>query len=254
MKQIVIPVVLLLSLCSGLPRAGAESSDALYKKGVELEKQFKTSEALAAFLEAEKTDPDNVELLIEIAKQYGDLLGDQKTKVDSKAMGEKALEYAKRSYALAPDQWDTNLTMAVCYGKLTAFMGNKQKVAQSKMIKAFADKAVALNPENDYAHHMLGRWHQELASMGGFTRGIANTFLGGLPDASFEQALAELDKARKLRPDRLIHQVEYGRTLIMMGRKEEGKKELAKGLAMPNTERGDPVTKARGQKTLDDAG
>ena len=32
--------------------------------------------------------------------------------------------------------------------------------------KALLDFFLKLNPKSDYAHHMLGRWHQEIADIG----------------------------------------------------------------------------------------
>jgi hypothetical protein len=44
--------------------------------------------------------------------------------------------------------------------------------------------------------------------------------------------------------------VELGRTYALMGRKEEAKKFIEKGVAMPNRDRDDPETKERGRMTL----
>jgi predicted Zn-dependent protease len=56
--------------------------------------------------------------------------------------------------------------------------------------------------------------------------------------------------AVKLRPDRLIHHIELGRTYAQMGKTEEARKALNKGLAMPNTEKDDPESKRRGREAL----
>jgi hypothetical protein len=99
---------------------------------------------------------------------------------------------------------------------------------------------------------MLGRWHQELAGMGTATRAIAKMIYGGLPAASYAEALNHFDEARKLRKDRLIHQIEFGRTLAMMGRDKEAKTELQLGLAMPNRDKDDEESKQRGRASLND--
>jgi tetratricopeptide (TPR) repeat protein len=131
-------------------------------------------------------------------------------------------------------------------------MGNKEKLEASREMKTEADTALRLDPKSDYAHHLIGRWHQEMAGIGGGTRLLAKIVYGGIPKGSYEEALKSFDAARKLRPKRLIHQVEYGRTLAMMGRKDEAKKEIQKGLNMANTEADDGESKARGRKTLSD--
>lgn len=244
--------ILILALVAVAPLGLlAESAAELIRRGDALDAELKSREALEVYLKAESLKPDDPELLIKIAKQYGDLINDAPNRAQEKASGQKSLEYAQRALALDPNLADANLSMALCYAKLTPYMGNKEKVKSSKLIRDYAQKAVDLNPKSDYAHHMLGRWNQEMAAMGDIQKGLAKLFYGGLPEASFEKALEELDIARQLRPDRLLHQVEYGRTLLLMGRKEEGIRQLKKGLAMPNTEKDDPETKLRGQRTLE---
>ena len=97
---------------------------------------------------------------------------------------------------------------------------------------------------------MLGRWNQELAQIGGVTRAVAMIVYGALPSASYDEAVKCFEKAIALNPNRLLHYVELGRTYALMGRKEDAKKFIEKGLAMPNHDRDDPETKERGRKTL----
>jgi tetratricopeptide (TPR) repeat protein len=242
-----LTIIFLLLAPAALP---AQTAAALIRQGDALEARLQTQEALDAFLQAEQLVSPPPDLLVRISKQYSGLMEDAPNRPAKKALGEKSLAYAQKALALDPNHADANLSLAVCYGKLTPFMGNKEKVAASKLIKQYADRAITLDPKSDYAHHLLGRWNQELASMGGLQKSLAKLIYGGLPDASFDKALKEFDQARKLRPDRLIHQVEYARTLALLGRKEEAKRALEKALALPNKEKDDPEAKARARQTL----
>ena len=58
------------------------------------------------------------------------------------------------------------------------------------------------------------------------------------------------EKSIALNPGRLIHFVELGRTYAQMGKTQEAKQLINKGLAMPSREKDDPETKQRGRKTL----
>ncbi len=152
--------------------------------------------------------------------------------------------------AVNPKSSDSHLAVALSLGKNTEFMGNKEKLKASREMKTEAETALRLNSKSDYAHHMLGRWHQEMAEIGGASRMIAKVIYGSVPKGSYEEALEHFSKARKLNSRRLIHQIEYGRTLGMMGRNAEAKTEIQKGLDMPNREADDGESKARGKKTL----
>lgn len=223
----------------------------LVAKGDVHDRKFQHEEALASYLPAEKLVPDDPALLVKIARQYALRMSDLPNEKDQIASGRTALRYSERAVALAPNECDPHLSVAICWGKLSPFLGNQEKVAASRKIKDAATRAVKLNPKNDYAWHLLGRWHQALANMGAATRTVAKLIYGALPPASNDDAVACFKKAIELNPKRLIHSVELGRTYAMMGRDDEARQWIRRGLAMPNQEKDDPETKRRGQETLD---
>jgi Flp pilus assembly protein TadD len=73
---------------------------------------------------------------------------------------------------------------------------------------------------------------------------------GGLPEGSNEEAERDMKKALELNPNRLMHYIELGRIYAQMGRKDDARQFINKGLAMPDTEKDDPETKRRGRETL----
>jgi tetratricopeptide (TPR) repeat protein len=118
-------------------------------------------------------------------------------------------------------------------------------------VKEEAEQAAKLDPKSDYAWHMIGRWHQGAASIGGLTKGIVKIVYGGLPDASLQTAVDCYNKAIKLKADRVAHHIELGITLATLGKSAEARAAITKGLNLPNRERDDPQTKARGREVLD---
>lgn len=230
--------------------AQANPTDALLARAAAFDKQGKSGDALKVLIEADRLSPDRPDILVRIAKQHGDLITEQRDPQARRASAEASLAFSKRALRLAPDQRDPNLAMAISIGKMTEFMGNREKIEASRSIKKHAERALALDPRSDYAHHMLGRWHQELAGIGGATRALAKLIYGGLPSASYEEAERHFVRARELRPDRLIHVIEHGRTLAEMGRTDEARAVLSKGLGMPSRDKDDEEAKNRGRETL----
>jgi tetratricopeptide (TPR) repeat protein len=209
-----------------------------------------TQKALAGYLEAEKKAPKDLETFTKIAKQWGDYMTELENEGQRRDAAEKSLAYSRKALEMAPESSEANLSMAISHGKRIELLGNREKIKASREVKKFAEKALRLDPQSDYAHHLLGRWHQNVAGMGGATRAIAKLIYGGVPAGSYQDALGHFKKARKLRSDRLIHQIEYGRTLMMMGQEQKGRTAIEKGLAMPSTDKDDPAAKARGRKML----
>jgi len=240
--------ILVLALLNASP-AHADYAE-LVKSGDIHDAKFECDEALKFYLPAEKIDPKNVDLLVKISRQYALRMSDLPKEADKLASGRTALTYAERAVAIAPNESDAHLSVAICLGKLTPLAGAREKIENSRKIKIAAEKSVKLNPKNDFAWHLLGRWHQSLANIGGATRALAGIIYGGLPAASHDEAVKCFQKAMALNPKRLVHVVELGRTYQMMGRDAEAKRFLEIGLTMPNKDKDDPETKVRGRASL----
>ena len=157
---------------------------------------------------------------------------------------------ARTPSAMAPNDPEAQLSVAISYGKLLPFLGPKEQIADSRLIKASVDKVIALDSGNDLAWQVLGRWNFALADVNGVKRALAQVAFGKLPTAKYEDAVHCFEKAIALNPNRLMHYIELGRTYVQMGKPDEARKCLAKGLAMPNTEKDDPETKDQGRQLL----
>jgi tetratricopeptide (TPR) repeat protein len=198
----------------------------------------------------EKTQPENPELLVKIARQYRHLLVDAPNVSDKVKLGTTALNYSKRAAAIAPTDSDAQLAWAISLGKLLPYMSRKDQVASSKVIKSAAERAIKLNPRNDLAWHVLGRWHRVAAGVGSVSRTLAAMVYESLPPASNEEAVNCLERAVKLNPNRLMHQIELGKAYAQAGRPDEARRYLKKGLSMPSREKDDPTLKESGRTVL----
>ena len=227
-----------------------EQAAALIAEGDRLDAQMNSEDALKAYLQAEALNPKDPDLLIKIAKQYGESTVDAREPATKLERSEKALEYSLRAVALDQQHADAHLAVAICYGRLLNQVPARTKVEYSREVKQYTERALALDPKSDYAWHMLGRWHQGAANLGGLTKGIVKLVYGGLPPASLDDSAKYLEKAVALKPDRVSHHIELGRTYASMGRVDDARMAINKGLALGDQERDDPNTKARGRETL----
>ena len=229
---------------------GAESVEDLIQKGNVFYDKLQPAEALKYYLPAEKLAPNNVGLLVRIARQYRHLMSDARDLAEKTRLGTVAVKYSDRAVALAPNDPEAQLAVAISYGKLLPFQSNKEQFFNSRVIKTAADKVIALDPGNDLAWQILGRWKFNVAGIGGLKRVLAQTAFGKLPTATYEEAVHCFEKAIELNPTRLMHYVELGRTYAVMGKTAEARKFISKGLAMPETEKDDPETKRQGREIL----
>lgn len=227
-----------------------ESPSDLIAKGDTFDQKFQAEEALEYYLPAEKIEPRNVRVLLCIARQYRHLLTDASTREEKLRLGGMALGYAERAVALAPRNAEAQLSVAISYGKMLPFMATKDQIEASYHIKDSVDRALELDPNNDLAWHVLGRWHRTLSDVNLVKRRVAAIIYGKLPQTTSEEAVKCFEKAIEINPGRLMHYVELGRAYAQMGKPEEARRLIEKGLAMPNLEKDDPETKRRGKETL----
>ena len=239
-----------LALALASTAMGAESAEELIQKGDVFYDKLQAAEALKFYLPAEKLDPNNVRLLVRISRQYRHLMSDATKASEKLQLGNTAVDYAQRAVALAPNDPEAQLALAISYGKMLPLEETKQQIATSRLIKIAVDKVIALDPNNDLAWQVLGRWYLGLADVGAVKRALAQVAYGKLPPAKYEDAVRCFEKAIALNPNRLMHYIELGRTYEKMGRDADARKFITKGLAMPETEKDDPETKNLGRQIL----
>jgi regulator of microtubule dynamics RMD1/3-like protein len=113
-------------------------------------------------------------------------------------LGRIALNYAERAAALAPNDSEAQLSIAISYGKMLPLLGIKEQIEASRRIKDTADNAIRLDPNNDLAWHVLGRWNRVLADVNLVKRGVASLVYGNLPQTTTEEAVRCFKRALEL--------------------------------------------------------
>jgi len=153
---------------------------------------------------------------------------------DKRAANEKAVGLCLAASDAAPSSGLPHAACCVAMGRLALFSDNRAKARLAADARAQAGAAVAKSPRSDLAHHLMGRWHWEMAQLPGVVRTLARLVYGAaLEPGSFEEALAHYRTAAALAPGRLVHRVEVGRSLARAGRGAEAVAELEAALSLP---------------------
>jgi tetratricopeptide (TPR) repeat protein len=223
---------------------------ALIVQGDAEEREHHTRAALSTFRAAEQIEPRNVGVLLRISKQYSDLISDTKPESVAQSVAQKALDYAQRAVVIDPRSAKAHLSVAVSYGKLTDFVSNKTKVEYSRLVREETLRSIELDPTDDFAWHVLGRWHQGVANVSGVLKALAKVAYGGLPPASNEEAVRCMKKAIELAPQRLIHHSELARIYKTMRKPELAAKEWQTILDLAVRDKGDEKDLAEARQEL----
>jgi tetratricopeptide (TPR) repeat protein len=241
----------LLALFSLVALAANAEVDALLRDAQAAEARLDSARALELFLQADAAKPNDAFILQKIARQYSDLTTEQTSVEEKKRYAQTALDYALRAVARDPQNPVNVLSLAVCHGKLAVYSDTRTKVKYSRLVKEEAERALALDPNYAWAHHILGRWHHEVASLGLTARWAVRLFYGGLPDASPQEAVRHLEKAVALEPDELNHHLELGFAYAAAQQQAEAETAWRRGLAMPDRGRHDTAAKQRVRSALE---
>jgi tetratricopeptide (TPR) repeat protein len=244
------PRLILLVLLGLAAMLRAADAGGLVREALVAEARLDSRTALQLFQQADAARPNDAFILQKIARQYSDLVVEQPDAEAKKRYAQTALEYAQRAVVLKPDDPVNILSLAVCHGKLAVYSDTKTKIRYSRLVKEDAERALALDPNYAWAHHLLGRWHYEVAELGATSRFFVRLLYGGLPPASLDEGIRHLRRATQLEPDELNHWLELGFAHAAAGQKDNARAEWTRGLAMPSRSKHDEPAKQRARAAL----
>ncbi len=159
--------------------------------------------------------------------------------------------YARQAVKLDSNAAKGHLQLSIALGRVALDEGPKERIRISKEVKKEVDLAIKLDPTDDYAHHVLGRWHRKIANLTWVEKTFANIFLGGVPKEASNQAAADcFKKAIEINPNHINHHLELGLTYELMGEKEQARTEFQKCLDLPKTDSDDDTYKAQAEEKL----
>ncbi len=238
----------LLGMVAGL-LAAAEPGP-LVQQALAAETRLETEGALHLFQQADVAQPNDAFILQKIARQYSDLVVEQPDVEAKKRYAQMALDYAQRAVALKPDDAVNVLSLAVCHGKLALYSDTPAKIRYARLVKEETERALVLDPNYAWAHHLLGRWHYEVAELGAASKFFVRLLYGGLPAASFDEGIRQLQRATELEPGELNHWLELGFAYAAAGQPAAARTQWAHGLAMPARRKPDEPAKQRARAAL----
>jgi tetratricopeptide (TPR) repeat protein len=253
--MVTIVAVLLLAIASTAPSAPAraqtvEEALAACQEAYDAGDLAGSREAARAAIAA---DPESYRAHWMLARVLLDLGNKAGEKDERQALYEEAERSARRAVAIEPDDTWGHHYLAASLGKLALFHGGKTKIELSKEVRDEALRAIELDPGNDKALHVMGRWHHGVATLGALKRVMAKVIYGGVPEGSLEEAVGYYERAIAVNPDHINHHLELGKTLMEMRRYEEAAAQFQIALDLPAHDPNDPEYKAEAAEQLEKA-
>jgi tetratricopeptide (TPR) repeat protein len=177
----------------------------------------------------------------------GELLPDSLGRAERDSLFARAEVLARRAVAADSTRPEGHFAVAATVGRASLTMGKKERIRRARIVRDEALRTLALDPSHDGAYHVLGRWNAEIMRLSGLSRFLAKSFLGAgiFGRASWEQAIANLQKAVELDPGRIYHRLELARVYADRKRYQEARDQLGRISSLPDREALDPLYRTR---------
>lgn len=232
-------------------RTDSTALDSALVRVDEMRSQGQFRDALSRLSELRSTHGDRVEILWRLSFTRVDI---GKT-VDPEGAAEQhyreALKLAEAALTVDASNAHAHLARAVAEGRLALGAGTQERVQRSRAVKTHADRAIEIDPNLSGAFHVRGRWNREVADLNFLERTLVRTVYGGLPDASFEQAVRDFERAIELENVR-FHHLELAKTYLKMDRPADARTHLQTAIDLPAREPFAQRHKEEAQELLDE--
>ena len=228
----------------------AQSFDSLYQRGIQLEQTFNEKQALIKFQEAQKLNPNHLQVLCkcsDLCSRIGAREKNEKIKLD---YFNSSLFFAKKAYSISPDSDEANVEMSVAIGRIALTKSGEDKIILVKEIKTYADKAIQINPINFKAWHILGKWHYEISNLNFIEKAAIKIFYGGLPESSFKMSIKAYEKAKSINSKFCLNYLELAKAYQKNGNINQAITNLKQLLQLPNSIEDDATIKKEASDLL----
>ena len=183
--------------------------------------------ALRHYEEAIRADPRSSDGLWKASREAVDIGEYNQDDKERERLYTLAEQYARRAVEANPTDSDVHAELARALGRRALSLGKKDQVKYAGDIRAAALESLRLNPRNPAALHVMGRWNYEILRLGGVTRFMAKTFLGGrvFDSANWDDAQRYMEESVASDPARLVHHLDLARVYEARDNKEKAREQ-----------------------------
>jgi len=239
--------LIVVSLMSKLYAQGFES---IFQQGLNYELALNEKAALLKYIEAQKLQPLNLEVLYKCSDLCG-RIGNREKKIELRNdYFASSMSYAKIAIKQYPTSDVSNIAMAIVLGHVALTKSPKEKVSIVIEIKKYAEKAIRYNPVNAIAWHVLGKWYYEVSNLNFFEKMALKIMYSDLPNASFDDAIKYFEKAKSIDRDFMLNYFELAKSYLKNNQKSKAKIVLSELIKLQYKTEDDILIKKEADKLL----
>lgn len=219
----------------------AQQASSIEQRADSLYDAFEEKKALDLYQKILDSNPNNYQALWRASFLYSRVGNRLEKEKEQREYFNRAIKLADRALEIDSTDAESNFVKAVAMGRKALISGARERVAASRAIKKYADRAIKYDSTHAGAWHVLGRWHHKVDNLSWIERAAANALFGGVPEASSKKAVEALEKAISLNGDYILYYLDLAKVYRGLGREEEAistcKTALQKPLLTPDDEK-----------------
>lgn len=248
-------------LLLGLPQGPlkAQSPTVLLAAGDSLTAALRPDLALERYEAALGEAPVAYEALSKAGRAAADVAqqieaNDARSRTLRDSLYQLARAYAERAIRADSTDADGHFVLALALGRVSRTRGGRERVRFGRIIYDASARALALRPDHDGAHHVLGAWHAEVKRLPGVTRFWARVLFGAgfLGRAGWDSATTHLERAVELDPQHVYHRLELAEIYVDLQRYADATAQLEAIATLPDGDVMDPRYRRKAAELLDE--
>jgi tetratricopeptide (TPR) repeat protein len=227
----------------------AQDAAALIARGDSAYAVFNAEEALTHYESALAIDSLNSDALGKASRTAIDI-GEAMTDAPAqKEIFRKGERYARRAISADSSSAENWFHLA----RTALSVGVRDRVRYAVEIRKCGQNALAINPDHPGALHVLGMWNAEVKRLSGVELFFARRFLGGnvLGQANWKDAVAYMERAVAVDPDRIAHTLDLAGVYADTGAKDKARAAYESVIsATRRVDYNDPLYKKQAEERL----
>ena len=192
--------------------------------------------ALRHYEEAIKIDPKAYDALCKASREAVDVglyAGDEQERNRLYSLAE---QYARHAVEVNSRDAEGHFQLARALGRKALSLGKRDQVKYAGDVRTQALEALAINPNDPGALHVMGMWNYNVLRLNGFVRFLAVRVLGGqtFDSAKWEDAQRYMEASVSFDPRLLVHHLDLARVYAARDNKEKAREQynlVLKGVA-----------------------
>jgi tetratricopeptide (TPR) repeat protein len=229
----------------------SQDPETMMNEAKALERKFREDSALGIYKQAFSLQPSNLPAAIKCAELSGNMGRRASGTIRISAWMNQAQGFAEAALRIDSNNADALTAMAQAARNFAETEEKKDKATDYlRKWHGWTVKALVKDSVHAKASYLLGRWHLEVLTQGGFRKATGKLLYGGLPDANVDTAITLMEFCKDKEPYFCANFLDLAKAYNYKQNYEKAIQVLERLAKLPTRRQDDVEIKAEGKELL----